>query len=83
MFLHNIGASLQVFNGVDFFWPQMEVWAPPQATVILGMVKDTVDTVDGSAIRLINQLRLVVYAITPLKINMEHNHGGLEDHCPF
>ena len=21
--------------------------------------------------------------ITPLKINMEHNHGGLEDHFPF
>ena len=20
---------------------------------------------------------------TPLKINMEHNHGGLEDHVPF
>ena len=20
---------------------------------------------------------------TPLKINMEHNHGGLEDHFPF
>ena len=22
-------------------------------------------------------------AVTPLKINMEHNHGGLEDHFPF
>ena len=21
--------------------------------------------------------------VTPLKINMEHNHGGLEDHFPF
>ncbi len=21
--------------------------------------------------------------LTPLKINMEHNHGGLEDHVPF
>ena len=21
--------------------------------------------------------------LTPLKINMEHNHGGLEDHFPF
>ena len=21
--------------------------------------------------------------VTPLKINMEHNHGGLEDHAPF
>ena len=20
---------------------------------------------------------------TPLKINMEHNHGGVEDHFPF
>ncbi len=20
---------------------------------------------------------------TPLKINMEHNHGGMEDHFPF
>ena len=22
-------------------------------------------------------------SFTPLKINMEHNHGGLEDHFPF
>ena len=22
-------------------------------------------------------------SITPLKINMEHNRGGLEDHFPF
>ena len=22
-------------------------------------------------------------AVTPLKINMEHNHGGLEDDFPF
>ena len=21
--------------------------------------------------------------VTPLKINMDHNHGGLEDHFPF
>ena len=21
--------------------------------------------------------------VSPQKINMEHNHGGLEDHCPF
>ena len=21
--------------------------------------------------------------VTPRKINMEHNHGGLEDHVPF
>ena len=21
--------------------------------------------------------------ITPWKINMDHNHGGLEDHVPF
>ena len=24
-----------------------------------------------------------VVASTPLKINIEHNHGGLEDHVPF
>ena len=24
-----------------------------------------------------------MHACTPLKINMEHNHGGLEDHFPF
>ena len=23
------------------------------------------------------------WTLTPLKINMEHNHAGLEDHCPF
>ena len=23
------------------------------------------------------------FSDTPLKINMEHNHGGLEDHFPF
>ena len=28
-----------------------------------------------------NFLKKVV--VTPLKINMEHNHGGLEDHFPF
>ena len=25
----------------------------------------------------------IIYLYTPLKINMEHNHGGLEDHFPF
>ena len=24
-----------------------------------------------------------IETITPRKINMEHNHGGLEDHVPF
>ena len=24
-----------------------------------------------------------LWCLTPLKINMEHNHGGLEDHFPF
>ena len=24
-----------------------------------------------------------IVTVTPLKINMEHNHGGLEDHFPF
>ena len=33
-------------------------------------------------------LQIVFYgtffvSTTPLKINMEHNHGGLEDHFPF
>ena len=27
--------------------------------------------------------REVKKGYTPLKINMEHNHGGLEDHFPF
>ena len=32
-----------------------------------------------------SQLWLIIKLLesTPLKINMEHNHGGLEDHCPF
>ena len=25
----------------------------------------------------------IEFYITPLKTNMEHNHGGLEDHFPF
>ena len=27
--------------------------------------------------------RMEAPTTTPLKINMEHNHGGLEDHFPF
>ena len=33
-----------------------------------------------------NMILLIHLTHTPLKINMEynqHNHGGLEDHCPF
>ena len=26
---------------------------------------------------------LMIILPTPLKINMEHNHGGVEDHFPF
>ena len=33
---------------------------------------------EGSRVRIYN-----MHACTPLKINMEHNHGGLEDHFRF
>ena len=28
-------------------------------------------------------LLMFLLGCTPLKINMKHNHGGLEDHFPF
>ena len=28
-------------------------------------------------------VELLISGDTPLQINMEHNHGGLEDHFPF
>ena len=31
----------------------------------------------------LTQIHARVFTLTPLKINMEHNHGGLEDHVPF
>ena len=28
-------------------------------------------------------IELIGLSVTPWKINMDHNHGGLEDHFPF
>ena len=37
---------------------------------------------NGSTDHVKNQV-IQAHLVTPLKINMEHNHGGLEDHVPF
>ena len=46
------------------------------------MVFCTIDyVVVGMTIYCHNDLLFLL--LTPLKINMEHNHGGLEDYVPF
>ena len=46
-----------------------------------------VDYVTGRCLDLTSTLEFVFFWSpkddTPRKINMEHNHGGLEDHVPF
>ena len=39
--------------------------------------------VHHSSLQVGGSLSRVSHQNTPLKINMEHNHGGLEDHFPF
>ena len=40
---------------------------------------------DDSLVGFLNAVVTVKFfaKVTPRKINMEHNHGGLEDHFPF
>ena len=39
--------------------------------------------VPHSSLQVGGSLGRISHQNTPLKINMEHNHGGLEDHFPF
>ena len=54
----------------------------------LGVVDSVASPVHWCAIAQIANLKPVqddrkCNSCTPRKINMEHNHGGLEDHFPF
>ena len=62
--------------GYPYFWkhPYIHIQIVPNTADDEGMT--------SPSFRIMSR-EMILIKLTPLKINMEHNHGGLEDHVPF